>query len=148
MALSDDVRDLGRTTILRELGEDALRLLAFAAENRIMRTGDILFRAGDVSDGGLLLLTGEVALRADGAAPRNVQAPTLLGRAALLVETVRPCTAVALTTSNVLKISRGLFHRVLREHPDSAVRLHRHFQGELRSVLQELRAIRPEVGAN
>lgn len=145
MALSDDVRDLGRTTILRELGEDALRLLAFAAESRIMRTGDVLFRAGDPSDGGYLLMTGEVALRAGAAQPRNVQAPMLLGHTALLVETVRPCTAVALTTSNVLKISRTLFLRVLREHPDCAVRLHRHFKGELQSFLKELRTFSSAV---
>lgn len=145
MALSDDVRDLGRTTILRELGEDALRLLAFAAESRIMRTGDVLFRAGDVSDGGYLLLTGEVALRTGAASPTKVPAPMLLGHTALLVETIRPCTAVAVATSNVLKISRILFHRVLREHPDSAVRLHRHFEVELQTFLKELQTFSPQI---
>ena len=141
MALEDDIRKLSRISIFRAMETDALRLIAFGAETRILRAGDVLFRSGDKSDAGFIVLSGSVALdeKNDGSPPAHIVRPdALIGEVALLVETERHATAMAREPSTVLKISRELFHRVLREYPDSAKRLKAAMADELRAFVREL----------
>jgi CRP-like cAMP-binding protein len=141
VALEDDIRRLSRISLFRALETDALRLIAFGAETRILRAGDILFRKGERSDAGFIVLSGSVALdaKSDGSPPSHiVRSESLIGEVALLVETERLATAMAREPSTVLKISRELFHRVLREYPDSAKRLRAARTSELRSFVREL----------
>ena len=115
--------------------------IAFGAETRILRAGDTLFRNGDKSEAGFILLSGAIALdeKNDGSPPAHIVRPdSLIGEVALLVETERRATAIAREPSTVLKISRELFHRVLREYPQSAQRLRAAMANELRSFVQEL----------
>ena len=48
---------------------------------------------------------------------------TLIGEMALISETMNAATAVATENTEVLKISRALFHRMLNEYPERAVLL-------------------------
>ncbi len=141
MALDDDIRRLSRISILGAMEKDALRLLAFGAETKILRAGDVLFRRGDKSDAGYIVLTGAIALddKGDGSPPSHVvRTDALIGETALLVDTERPATAMAREPSTVLKISRHLFHRVLGEYPQSAARVRAAMAEELRSLVREL----------
>ena len=142
MALNDDVRSLASNVTLRDLEPDALRLIAFSAETRILRTGDVLFRQGDVSDAGYVVLSGGITIESAGAPPTTVRAPTLIGNSALITETIRPATAFASEASSVLKISRVLFQRVLSEYPDSAARLRRTLAARLLALVRELDGVR------
>ncbi|MBV8851231.1 MAG: cyclic nucleotide-binding domain-containing protein [Methylobacteriaceae bacterium] len=144
MALEDDIRRLSRISLFRALETDALRLIAFGAEARIMRAGDVLFRKGEKSDAGFIVLSGSLVLdeASDGRSPaRIVQPECLIGENALLVETERVATAIAREPSTILKISRELFHRVLREYPASAMRLHAAMTDELRSFVRQLEKV-------
>jgi CRP-like cAMP-binding protein len=143
VALEDDIRRLSRISIFAAMETDALRLIAFGAETRILRAGDILFRRGDKSDAGFILLRGSISLQEhdDGSMPAQIVEPdSLIGEVALLVETERPATAIARGASTVLKISRALFHRVLREYPQSAVRVKAVMADELKTFLHALAA--------
>lgn len=143
MGLEDDVGKLARTATFAALEPDALRLVAFSAETRILRAGDILFRRGEPSNGGFVVLSGSIALDAsDSGAPtaRIVRPPALIGELALLTETERPATAIAREPSSVLRISRQLFHRVLNEFPTSAQRLRRSLGARLTQFTGELDA--------
>jgi CRP-like cAMP-binding protein len=144
MALEDDVRNLARNPTFGVLEPEALRLMAFSAETRILRAGDILFRRDDPSDGGLVVLTGSIALEVsgDGRTADIIRPPALIGDIALITQTRRPVTAIAREPSSVLKISRQLFHRVMREYPASAERLRRSLTEKLRQFGQELEAVR------
>ena len=55
MALEDDVRDMARLPLFQDIEPDALRLLAFSAETRILRMGDVLFRKGEPSQDGFFV---------------------------------------------------------------------------------------------
>ncbi len=124
MSLDDDVRNLARNATLGVLEPDALRLLAFSAETRLLRAGDTLFRQGEAGDGGYFVLSGAIALEPEGGGPIHVAGPSaLIGELALLTELPRPATAVAREPSSVLRLPRTLIHRVLGEHPVSAARL-------------------------
>jgi CRP-like cAMP-binding protein len=145
MALDNDVRNLARNPTFAELEPEALRLIAFSAETRILRAGDVLFRRNDPSDGGFFILSGSIALEASdhGAVASQIAGPSaLIGDLAMITATLRPATAIAREPSSVLKISRQLFHRVLLEFPLSAERLRQAFAARARELGGELEAAR------
>src|SRR5215203_4369189 len=118
MEIDDRIALLGRAPLFSLLDRDDLRLLAFAAEERELREGEILFRKGDRSDGGYVVARGAIALdvRWDGSAPVFVGEPgALIGQAALFGPMARPATAAAREPSATLRISPTLVRRVLEE---------------------------------
>lgn len=149
MGLEDDAARLLANPTLAALEPGALRLIAFSAETRILRAGDVLFRKDEVSNGGYLVLSGSIALDASdqgAASARIVRPPALIGELALLTETVRPATAIAREPSSVLRISRQLFHRVLSEFPASAAHLRDSLAAKLTAFTGELEAVRRRLG--
>ena len=145
MSLEDDISIMSQIPVFAAIGDDARRLIAFSAETRMLRAGDVLFRRGDISDGGYILVSGTVFLDASdtGSPATEVISPyTLIGEMALLSDTERPATAVARQPATVLKISRVLFHRVLKEYPESAARLRAFIGKRVSSILGELDAAR------
>ncbi len=144
MGLDDEIAKLARNAIFAALGPDALRLLAFSAETRILRAGDVLFRRDEASTGGFVVLTGSIALDASdhgAATARIVRPPALIGEIALLTRTTRPATAIAREPSRVLRISQQLFRRVLAEYPGSAERLRQSLAARLTGFTDELDAV-------
>lgn len=142
MALDDDIGNLRRIPLFEDFETEALRLLAFSAETRLLRAGDALFRRGEPSNGGFILTKGSMALqsRDDGRPADKIVRPlTLLGETALVAATTRPITAIAREPSTVLKITRSLFHRILEEHPLTAARVRRRFGTRLEDFAQELK---------
>lgn len=134
MALEDDVREMARVPLLHEIQPEALKLLAFSAETRILRKGDVLFRRGDESDAGYFIVSGSFSIQAEsgsGVPLQTILAPALVGEMALIVSTDRPATVIAREPSTVLKIPRTLFRRVLKEYPDSALRVRRDLERRL-----------------
>ena len=132
MALDDDVRERAQLPIFQELEPEALRLIAFSAETRILRMGDVLFTKGETSDGGFVVLSGSFAVESrSGLGAAVVQARSLIGEMALLTATERPATMVAREPSTVLVIRRSIFHRVLKEYPQSALRMRNSIESRL-----------------
>jgi CRP-like cAMP-binding protein len=123
MALDDDIGRLTRIPLFAELERDALRLVAFSAETRILRQGDVIFRKGDSANAGYFVLSGSIAIAADGGSERLVGPDCLIGERALMIPLKRSATATAREACSILQISRATFHRVLNEFPDSAVRV-------------------------
>lgn len=147
MGLEQDIGALARNPTLAAIEPEALRLIAFSAEKRVLHAGDVLFRRDELSNDGFVVLTGSIALDPSGhgaATARIVRPPGLIGELALLAETRRPATAIAREPSSVLRISRQLFHRVLAEFPESAERLRQSLSGRLLAFAAELGALRKE----
>ncbi len=141
MTLDANIQLLSDLPIFSGLEPEALKLVAFAAEKRVLRAGDVLFRQGDWSDSGYVIVSGAVALdtsQSPGVAGKIVGAGALLGELALLVATKHPTTAIARQNSTVLKISRALFLRALEESPASAERLKRALSHNLSFLRAEL----------
>lgn len=151
MALDDDMTLLARQPLLSLMERDALRLLAFAAESRTLRAGDVLFRAGEPSDGAVLVVSGSVALSAldDGKPASAIAGPgAMIGELALFTSVPRQVTAIAREPTQVMRLPRSVMRRVLGESPDSAEAIAaaigdrlRGFVGELSAVQQALNAI-------
>ena len=124
MTLEQDLRRLSAIPLLALLGTEALRLIAFSDETRTLAAGDVLFRRGEASDGGFVVLAGSVGVEVPGEHDLQVAGPgVLIGERALVADLRRPATATAREPSTVLKITRRLFYRVLAEFPGSAERI-------------------------
>jgi CRP-like cAMP-binding protein len=148
MALDDDIATLSRAPLFNLLDRDALRLVAFAAENRVMRAGDMLFRKGDRSDGGYVVSRGAIALDADddGSPATFVAGPaSLIGQTALFTRIPRPATATAREASTVIRISPSLMRRVLEEFPGAAEAMRHALVEELGQLSRGLEQVRKQL---
>ena len=140
MALDDDVRDLARLPLFQEIEPEALRLLAFSAETRILRMGDVLFRKGEPSSDGYFVLSGSFQLEdpTKSGSPQVIPPFSLIGEMALFTNTERPATIIAREPSTVLQIGRHVFHRVLKEYPKSAQRIRATLESRLKGFSASL----------
>ena len=125
MSIDDDVALLERVPTLRLLGDTALRVLAIGSEQLEFARGSVLFRAGEPSDCGYIVQRGSFRISLDDGSDYETVAGvgTLIGELALLVAMPRPSTAVALEFSAVIRVTRGVFQRVLESDPAAAHRL-------------------------
>jgi CRP-like cAMP-binding protein len=150
MALDDDMALLGRQPLLSLMERDALRLLAFAAESRILRAGDVLFRAGEPSDGAILVVSGTIAVTTqdDGRPAEEIVGPgALIGELSLFTSLPRPATAIAREPTQVMRLPRSVMRRVLGESPDSAEAIMAAIGDRLRGFVGELKAVQEALGA-
>ncbi|MCA0417102.1 MAG: cyclic nucleotide-binding domain-containing protein [Proteobacteria bacterium] len=144
MRLDEIIALLARIPIFEAVDPEALRLLAFSAVRRQLRPGDILFRRNDYSDGGYLVVEGEIVLdMADSGAPSpHVFGPgALIGQSALFAQGQRPATAIARGQTTVLVFSRELMMKVLDAHPESAAVLRDALVREAREMAARLRRL-------
>jgi CRP-like cAMP-binding protein len=140
MALDQEIARLQENPLLALFDEEALRLIAFSSETRLLRGGDTLFREGDASDGGYYIVTGAMHLAGDGA--EEVHGPgAVIGETALFAETARPATATAQGPVTIRRIPRHLMRRILEEYPDTALRLRAHLAAKLADVAGRLQRI-------
>ncbi|MFO1117602.1 MAG: cyclic nucleotide-binding domain-containing protein [Beijerinckiaceae bacterium] len=142
MALDDDIRTFLEIPLFRLLERDAVRLLAFSAETKLLRAGDVLFRSPATVDSGNLLIKGALAIFDNPdqiGAPRQVaRAPALVGELAMITATEFTGSVVAREPSTVLRISRTVFHRVLAEYPRSAQAVREALVTRLKGISREM----------
>jgi CRP-like cAMP-binding protein len=134
MTPDDDIDNLTRIPLFAIFEASALRKLTLAAETRLFRAGDALFRRGEESDGGYILALGSVGLSPhdDGRPPAHIVRPwALIGETALVASSLRPVTARAMEPTTALKIGRQLFHQILEQHPATASRTRDFFKDRL-----------------
>lgn len=142
MSIEDDIAFLERVPTLRLLGRTALRILAIGAESRQVYDGEVLFNAGEASDGGYVVQDGSFTLSST-TTPDFVAGPgTLLGEIALLTETRRPATATAREPSTVIRISRSLFQKMLEGYPDAAQKLREQMTERAHQSMRDMRDVR------
>ncbi|WP_296711114.1 cyclic nucleotide-binding domain-containing protein [Rhodoblastus sp.] len=141
MSLESDVKALARLPIFSAFEPEALKLIAFAAEPVKFGAGDVLFRNGEVSDAGFLILSGSIMLDLGHGTMDNgkiVGPGALIGELALLAPTVHPSTAIARENATTLKLPRSLIRRVLEEFPESARRAREALRQEIEKFGDEL----------
>ena len=140
MSLDRDIAMLSRIPLFTELTTEQLRLLAFSAVRLELSPGQILFRENAVAQSGYIVAFGGIELSVgDGTGKRvltTCEAGSLIGEMALFIETVRPATATAIVSSEVLEVDRKLVRRMLNEYPHVALRLRA-------TLVERLQALHP-----
>ncbi len=126
------------------LDSASLRAVAEKAVAVELAAGQVLFQAGDASDGGYVIASGGLELMPDrpGQDGRRVGPGALVGELALLVDTPRPATARAVEETSLLHIPRQAFLHVLEGAPQSAERMRRSVAERLDGLLDGLDKVR------
>jgi len=143
MAFDTDIAVLAGAPLFNLLDRQPLRLLAFAAETRILQGGDVLFRKGDRSDGGYVVTNGAIALDPGDGSPAFVAEPgAVISQTAFFIRVTHPATATACARSVVMRISPTLMRQVLEEFPSAAAVLHEALAVEVLSLTDGLKRVR------
>jgi CRP-like cAMP-binding protein len=150
MALDDDIRILQRVPLLEGFSAEQLRLLAFGAESLRIRAGRDLYSEGAAADCAYVVAAGEVELYREVDGKRAVSGRAgpgaLLGELALIAGGTRPTSAVAVHDTEVIRLGRTIFRRILEEYPELAATLHRRIAGELNDLVSRLERVRSKFG--
>lgn len=137
MSLEDDISLLENVEMFSDFEAEHLRLIAFGSQKMSFSKGHELFRQGQSTDGGYVVISGSVDLLSfqDGQ-PKllsTFKKGSLMGEMALVSMNKRIGTAVVSEDCELMKISRVMMHRILDEYPELAVSL----QGKIsQSILQ------------
>ncbi len=142
MTYENEAADWAKIPLLGALEYNVRRQIGFYGETKILRRDEVVFQQGEPSDGGYILLNGQVELVAAERSipPKMISPPALLGEMALLTQTIRPTTAIARAPSAVLKIPRELFQRMLKENPRSARQVRTLVEARLTEFSQRMQA--------
>jgi CRP-like cAMP-binding protein len=122
MSLESNVRRMAGTRPFDLLPREAVQLIAFSCERRMLKSGESLFSAGEPADSAYFILSGELSLAIDDV-ERRVEPGALVGETALLADMVRRASAKATEDSELLRIPGAVFRRVLSEFPHAAVQM-------------------------
>ena len=125
--------------IFADLDPVSLRVIALASELRQHDYGDVIFEEGRLSDGAFFILSGEVQLEGNDGSLETARDGDLLHPLALLTALERPFTAIALAPSEILKIPRSVFLRIMSSAPSIALRLRDKLTRDLMRSRQGLR---------
>ncbi len=148
MAIDDDIVLLRRLDFFQVFQPDQLRLILFAADSRIFRPNEVLFKKGDAANEGFLLQSGLISLNGDPNTPAEFVRPgMLIGEYSLLAESERATNATARETSRVIIFPRKLILRLLSEYPDAAVALRQKLAERADAFAQSLERIVARLGA-
>ncbi|MFD1199060.1 cyclic nucleotide-binding domain-containing protein [Brucella gallinifaecis] len=152
MALDDDIRILGSVGLFESFSPEQLRLLAFGAERLVLRAGRELFREGQSADCGYVVVSGNISLFHDADEGRIIIRPVgpgaMLGEMALIAQTTRLTGALAEEETEVIRISRSVFRRILEEYPEAAALLHAHISRNLLQLIADIEKVAPRLTGN
>ena len=147
MSLESDIAILRKVPLFDGLGDEQLRLIAFGADHRRLGAGEFVFREAARADAGFVVLSGSVVLTRGRAGHEKVVGHygpgTLLGELALITETQRPASARTGEPTELIRIGRPVFRRLLEEYPDFAAALHARLTEELAEMTRRIAALEP-----
>jgi CRP-like cAMP-binding protein len=147
MALDDDIRILSDVGLFEGFTQEQLRLLAFGAETTLLGADRKLYREDDEADSAYVVVSGRIVLYREGEGERlvigHVGPGAIMGELALIADTKRLTSASAEIDSEVLRLNRRMFRRILEEYPDLAVQLHHRISAELQAFLQKIENLAP-----
>lgn len=104
--------------IFLETKTESLAKVAAITQEVHFEQGTTIFAEGDPSDALYVIVNGAVSLRKDSQGKGTVRERETFGMWALLDESPRLVTAVALTDTTALKIEREALYEVLSDHFD------------------------------
>ncbi|WP_296746590.1 cyclic nucleotide-binding domain-containing protein [Mesorhizobium sp.] len=147
MALDDDIRILSSVKLFQGFTQEQLRLLAFGAENTFLQAERKLYREDDEADSAYVVISGEIALYRELSGERvpiGTAGPgAMLSELALIADTRRLTSASAAVDSEVIRLSRKMFRRILEEYPELAMQLHERILEEFQQMIARIEELAP-----
>ena len=142
MSVEDELLLLKQLAFFQCFTDEQLRLVAFGAERVQFRTGRELFRENQPADSAFVLMAGQIDLyQTSNDGPilvHNVMPGSMIGELSLICKMKRSVSAVAAEDGQALRISRGIFRRILDEYPQAAKLLFEHLSHDFQNMVQKL----------
>ena len=141
MSLESNVRRMAGTRPFDLLPREAVQLIAFSCDRRMLKAGESLFNAGEPADAAYFVLSGELTLAIDDT-ERRAEPGALVGETALMADVLRRASAKATDDCEVLRIPGAVFRRVLSEFPRAAVKVRAAAVARARDIVDQLDEMR------
>ena len=143
MALNDDISLLSTVPLFSGMSADQLRLIAFGAERRYLSAGTTLFREKAPAECAYVVASGKLDLTSTSRTGKPVvetvvEPGTLLSELALITLVERKFTAVATEDTEVVRITRMLFQRLMEEYPAVAGMVEKRIVGNIQALGRNL----------
>ena len=128
MRSAEVVELLTRVPVLSTLMSEDLERIADLAVPRSFAPGQVVFREGDASDTCYIVRSGRARAVREHAGGRTITLATfgpgdIFGELALFEDELRSATVEALESTSVVAVLGPDMRRLMREHPDIALRL-------------------------
>jgi len=147
MALDDDIRILSAVGLFQGFTQEQLRLLAFGAETTLLQADRKLYREDDEADSAYVVVSGRIALYREQNGERipiGTAGPgAMLSELALIADTRRLTSASAAIDSEVIRLSRKMFRRILEEYPEIAAHLHQRISEDFQAMIRRIEELAP-----
>jgi len=150
MSIDQEVEILRRIPIFAKIDPAKLKLMAFASERVTYKSGQCLFKQGEIGDSAFIVLEGtaEVLIKGPQGPMRvaSLSENEIVGEIAILCDIPRTATVQAVTELVTLKITAELFFRMLMDFPEMGVEVMRvlaHRLEQTTAQLREARAMAP-----
>jgi len=140
MALDDDIHILSSVKLFQGFTQEQLRLLAFGAETTFLQADRKLYLEDDEADSAYIVVKGRIALYREQGGERP---GAMLSELALIADTRRLTSASAAIDSEVIRLSRKMFRRILEEYPELAAQLHGRILEEFQQMIARIEALGP-----
>ncbi|MFK4824768.1 cyclic nucleotide-binding domain-containing protein [Paenochrobactrum sp. BZR 588] len=145
MALDDDIRILSKVGLFETFNGEQLRLLAFGAERLVLRAGRELFHEGQSADCAYIVVSGHIVLfhrlQNERVPVRSVHSGSIIGEMALIAQSDRLTGALAEEETEVIRLSRTVFRRILEEYPELAANLYQRISEDLNKMVGDIEKI-------
>jgi CRP/FNR family transcriptional regulator len=140
---ADTVELLHRVPVFSALGEDELARVAQVAVPRRFEAGEVVFREGDQSDTCYVVRSGHARALREHPDGRSITLARfgpgdIFGELAMFDDERRSATVEAIERTEAIAILGGDMRRLLREHPDIAVKLLQALGRRLRETNERL----------
>ena len=103
-----------------------------------LAAGETLFRAGDAADGMFVVLDGSLNVLVGEQIVENSRRGAILGEMALVDNTPRGATVVAVEPSRLAKVDARRFQRLIQQNPFFAMHVMKELVDRIRSMNQLL----------
>lgn len=147
MALDDDIRILSAVGLFQGFTQEQLRLLAFGAETTLLQADRKLYREDDEADSAYVVVSGRIALYREQNGERipigTASPGAMLSELALIADTKRLTSASAAINSEVIRLSRKMFRRILEEYPEIAAQLHQRISEDFLAIIRRIEELAP-----
>jgi len=149
MSIDQEVEILRRIPIFAKIDPAKLKLMAFASERVTYKSGQALFKQGEIGDSAFIVLQGTAEVLINGPkGPLRVASLSeneIVGEIAILCDIPRTATVQAVTELVTLKITAELFFRMLMDFPEMGVEVMRVLAHRLEQTTAQLREARAAV---
>ncbi|MEX3011778.1 cyclic nucleotide-binding domain-containing protein [Hoeflea sp. TYP-13] len=148
MALTDDITLLSKVPLFEDFNDEMLRLIAFGSERKKVAKNRPLFHEGSSADCAFVVMSGHFKLMQRDRKGKPVQVGEadvgdLLGELAIISSANRKVTAMAEEDSEVMRIHRPMFRRMMEEYPEIAKMFSDRIKRNLAVMLDEITKLSP-----